>query len=185
MIKNYLNPPMLVDLLWWTSRAAEAWPMLVVQRGWKTTPTGTRYLLAQEVRLDRLKSAWSRVKAWDDTAERFGPSVVQYVPVILESPYRGGEPKYKRYLERCIADSIARGEAPFASHKMYTDALDDAVVEQRELGMALGFAWWRSAVRTVVYEDYGVSSGMQEGIDDAGAIGQDLERRLIGRLEEQ
>jgi hypothetical protein len=185
MIKNYSNPPVLVDLIWWTSREAEAWPMLVVQRGWKTTPTGMRYMLVHEVRLDRLESAWSRVKAWDETAERFGPSVAQHVPVILESPYRGGEPKYKRYLERCIADSIARGEAPFASHKMYTDALDDAVPDQRELGMALGFAWRRSAVRTVVYEDYGVSAGMEEGLGDAAAIGQDVDRRLIGKLEEE
>ena len=184
MIKNYLNPPLLVDLLWWTSREAEAWPMLVAQRGWKTTPEGMRYLLAHEVRVDRLESAWSRVKTWDETAERFGPKLPQCVPVILESPYRGGDPKYKRYLERCIADSIARGEAPFASHKMYTEALDDAVREQRELGMALGFVWRRSARRTVVYEDYGVSPGMQEGIDDATAIGQEVERRLIGWREE-
>lgn len=176
---------LFVDLVWWSSLEVQKWPMLVVQRGWKTTPQGMRYMLAFEVRADRIEDTWRKVALFDVTSERVGPSLRRYTPVILESPYRGGEAKYERYLERCIADSIGRGEAPFASHKMYTDALDDSVLAERELGMALGFAWRRSAIRTVVYEDYGVSSGMQEGIDDATAIGQDVDRRLIGTLEDE
>ena len=109
------------------------------------------------------------LKVWGAGRGRGGPPLKVVNRVAIE--------KQKQRRQR-------RGEAPFASHKMYTDVLDDAVKEQRELGMSLGFVWRRSARRTVVYEDCGVSVGMQEGIDDATAIGQEIERRCIGWREE-
>jgi hypothetical protein len=42
------------------------------------------------------------------------------IPVILESPYAGHVHRNKAYLQLCIRDCIARGEAAFASHQMYT-----------------------------------------------------------------
>lgn len=84
------------------------------------------------------------------------------IPVILESPYAGDVDRNVQYARAAMADCLARGEAPFASHLLYTQpgVLDDAVPAQRELGINAGFAWRELAVRTVVYTDLGFSSGM-------------------------
>jgi len=81
-------------------------------------------------------------------------------PVILESPYAGDVATNGRYLQACIRDSIVRGEAPFASHLMYTEALDDGIEAERAAGIAAGFAWRTLyGVPTVVYEDAPVRLG--------------------------
>lgn len=48
--------------------------------------------------------------------------------VIIESPYAGNVEANATYLRRCLRDSLLRGEAPFASHAIYTlpGVLDDA-----------------------------------------------------------
>ena len=97
--------------------------------------------------------------------------------VILESPYRVD--RTRTYLQECIRDCLRRGEAPFASHQMYTDALDDDNVQDRTLGISAGFAWHDRADYVVVYEDLGVSPGMQEGIDHAQGRGLRVDRRRI------
>lgn len=47
--------------------------------------------------------------------------------IVIESPFRGATPadqaRNERYLEACIADCLRRGESPYASHKMLTQAL--------------------------------------------------------------
>jgi hypothetical protein len=60
--------------------------------------------------------------------------------VIIESPWAGDTAANAEYLRRCLVDSLGRGEAPFASHRMYTSALDDADPEQRERGILAGYA---------------------------------------------
>lgn len=106
--------------------------------------------------------------------------------VIIESPYAGDSPamteRNRRYLRRCMRDCLLRGEAPFASHGLYTQAgvLDDTNHSERQLGIIMGFAWRDCAHSTVVYEDYGISSGMQLGIDHATESGCPVERRTIG-----
>lgn len=84
--------------------------------------------------------------------------------VVLESPYAGDLVRNKAYLNACIRDSVARGEAPFASHQMYTDALDDTVPEERHAGIGAGIAWGGQASQRAVYVDLGVSKGMTLGI---------------------
>ena len=84
--------------------------------------------------------------------------------VIIESPYSGNRVRNNLYLRRCIQHSISLGELPFASHRMYTDALDDTVEEERKLGMELGFDMIIYASFIAVYSDYGESLGMLEGI---------------------
>ncbi len=105
--------------------------------------------------------------------------------VILESPYRAETPEGRvlldRYLDRAIRDSIARGEAPLASHRLYVGALDDAKPVEREAGIEAGLAWGRLAEASVVYEDFGISEGMQRGIDRARAELRPVERRRIGQ----
>lgn len=69
--------------------------------------------------------------------------------VIIESPYAGPTPEAVAanvaYARACLLDSLLRGEAPIASHLLYTQVLDDTVPVQRALGIAAGLAW-RKAV---------------------------------------
>lgn len=105
--------------------------------------------------------------------------------MIIETPYaaRPGRTVEANleYARLCCLDSISRGEAPFASHLLYTQFLDDTIREQRFLGMLCGFNWIVTAEATIVYEDYGVSQGMLQGIEMAEKAGVPIERRrLIG-----
>lgn len=88
-------------------------------------------------------------------------------PVILESPYAGDVEANVAYARRCMLDCLRRGEAPFASHLLYTQCLDDTVGIQRGLGIDAGFAWLVKAERSVVYVDRGLSAGMLAGISCA------------------
>lgn len=100
--------------------------------------------------------------------------------VIIESPFAGDLERNRVYLDRCIRDCLARGESPYASHRMLTSALDDAQPEEREAGIKAGFAWRAVAAATVVYGDYGLSRGMNAGIEHAVTIGHAVEWREIG-----
>lgn len=100
--------------------------------------------------------------------------------VVIESPFAGELDRNRVYLDRCILDCLARGESPYASHRMLTSALNDASETERAQGIAAGFAWRKVAAATVVYEDYGLSSGMKLGLDHAWEIGHPVERRSIG-----
>lgn len=99
--------------------------------------------------------------------------------VILESPYAGDRYRNKRYANEAMRDSLERDEAPFASHLMYTDALDDDIECEREMGIEAGLAIGKFAVATVVYQDLGISRGMQYGIDRAIQEGRPVEYRNL------
>jgi hypothetical protein len=81
--------------------------------------------------------------------------------VIIESPYAGNVARNKLYLQYCIRDCLRRGESPYASHQMLTEALDDNDPEQRKLGMEAGFAWSEVVAMHVFYLDLGWSPGMK------------------------
>lgn len=102
--------------------------------------------------------------------------------VIIESPYAGDVDENEAYARRAIADSLARGEAPFASHLLYTQqgVLDDLDPEQRLKGIEAGLAWGERADLTAVYTDRGTSLGMDMGITAAKAVGRPIEFRSIG-----
>ena len=101
--------------------------------------------------------------------------------VYLESPYAGDPGSNAAYAIDCMIDCLRRGEAPFASHVFYahSGALDDLVPAERTLGIQAGLAWAEAADATVVYMDYGVSPGMQLGIDAAEKAGRPVERRWL------
>lgn len=101
-------------------------------------------------------------------------------PVVLESPWQNGLERNKVYLQRCIADSLSRGEAPVASHRMYTEVWDDANPEQREQGMAAGWRFLLTVNKQVVYTDYGITPGMERGMNIATALHMFVEYRQIG-----
>lgn len=88
--------------------------------------------------------------------------------VILESPLRPKTSRKNRaYALACLRDSLTRGEAPFASHLLYTLVLDDDVEAEREEGIEAGLAWGVVADLTAVYCDLGISDGMRQGIERA------------------
>ena len=105
--------------------------------------------------------------------------------VVLETPYKGNGyddlEKNMRYARACMQDSLKRGEAPFASHLLYTQEgiLRDTVPEERRMGIEAGFAWRDCAEATIVYVDLGISDGMRDGIQDAEEKGRTIERRVL------
>jgi hypothetical protein len=101
--------------------------------------------------------------------------------VILESPYAGDVERNLEYARACIRDSLMRGEAPLASHCLYTQPgiLDDANPRERAHGINAGHAWLSEAQAMVVYSDYGISKGMEAGISCAKFYGVPIEYRLI------
>ena len=103
------------------------------------------------------------------------------IRVVLESPFAGDITKNIEYARKCMADCLKRGEAPFASHLLYTQdgILDDDIPHERELGIEAGFIWGEQAEKVVVYQDLGISGGMQLGIDKATARGIPVEYRSI------
>lgn len=109
--------------------------------------------------------------------------------VIIESPYAPANGRtvedHLRYLRACMADSIHFGEAPYASHALYTQpgVLRDDVPGERKLGIDSGFAWRACADLTVFYVDLGWSSGMKAGQADCEAKGTPFEIRSLGAWE--
>ena len=111
--------------------------------------------------------------------------------VVIESPYAGTSwfPPLRwlqrmlniRYARKCMRDCLERGEAPIASHLLYTQQhiLDDEKPFERQWGIDAGFLWNRHAEATVIYMDRGVSSGMKQGEENAREAGRVIERRYL------
>lgn len=97
--------------------------------------------------------------------------------VILETPYAGDVEKHLAYARKCLLDCLFRGEAPLASHLLYTQVLNDDNSIQRSLGIEAGLAWGQKADATVVYTDLGISTGMEIGIERAHNQGRPVEFR--------
>jgi hypothetical protein len=101
--------------------------------------------------------------------------------VIIESPYAGDIERHVTYARAALRDSLARGEAPIASHLLYTQpgVLDDAVPQERQRGMNAGLVWGAAAEAVVVYIDCGLSAGMRYGIARAELEGRPIEYRTL------
>ena len=101
--------------------------------------------------------------------------------VLLKSPYAGDIERNIEYARMCMKDSFKRGEAPFASHLLYTQEgiLNDGVKQERDLGIEAGLEWGKLAELTAVYIDYGITSGMQYGIENAYRNNRAVEFRKI------
>ncbi|MBR0695970.1 hypothetical protein [Bradyrhizobium lablabi] len=104
--------------------------------------------------------------------------------VILESPFAGEIDANVAYARACIRDALLRGEAPLASHLLYTQPgiLNDNDRNERAHGINAGHAWMHLADAVVVYVDRGISAGMQAGMNLARFNGIPIERRsLLGK----
>lgn len=102
--------------------------------------------------------------------------------VILESPYAGADlEKNLTYARACLKDCLLRGEAPIASHLLYTQpgVLDDTVSAERAKGIVAGHAWMNWADIVVVYTDEGISPGMLQGIERAAYLQIKIEYRKL------
>ena len=102
--------------------------------------------------------------------------------VVLESPFAGDVEANCQYARACVRDALLRGEAPLASHLLYTQAgiLDDTVNNERAHGINAGHAWIPLADCVVVYTDKGISPGMQAGINSAAFWKTPVEYRKLG-----
>jgi hypothetical protein len=102
--------------------------------------------------------------------------------VIMESPFAGDIAENIKYARLCLRDCLLRGEAPFASHLLYTQdgVLNDTIPEERHHGIEAGLCWGSVAEATVVYTDRGVSRGMEYGIKNAEEHNRPIEYRSIG-----
>lgn len=111
--------------------------------------------------------------------------------VVIESPFAGrGSNFISRaidrwrnvlYARKCVRDALTRGEAPIASHLLYTQPgiLRDGVAAERQWGIDAGLAWVGVADATAVYVDRGISWGMRRGIEVAKRAGIPVEYREI------
>lgn len=101
--------------------------------------------------------------------------------VIVESPFAGDVERNQHYARLCLHDCLIRGEAPFASHLLYTQesVLDDNISDERTLGINAGLEWGAVADATVVYTDLGISGGMRLGIKRAEEVGRPVEHRAL------
>ena len=85
--------------------------------------------------------------------------------VVIESPYAGNVALNRAYLQEAILDCLERGESPYASHQMLTDALDDLKPVERARGIAAGLYFREVLIGAVgapavYYTDLGWSVGM-------------------------
>lgn len=98
------------------------------------------------------------------TPPQSGTPIVQ-----IESPFAGQVEENERYARAAVLNSLVRGEAPFASHLLYTQPgiLQDAKLEERQKGIDAGLAHLRKADKSAAYIDRGISGGMVLGINAA------------------
>jgi len=103
--------------------------------------------------------------------------------VVIESPYAGDVQRNKEYAKRCMKHSLMRNESPYLSHLLYTQVLDDTNPIERSQGITAALSWIYASNKTAVYTDYGISNGMQQGINYAEKLKHTVEYRQIGKNE--
>lgn len=113
--------------------------------------------------------------------------------VVIESPlkptgerYGDSEEQLKHeydeniaYARAAMRDCFNRGEAPFASHLLYPQVLDDADPIDRKNGMRAGLYISDAMDAHVVYIDLGISHGMKSAIGRGEKMGKDIEYRSL------
>lgn len=102
--------------------------------------------------------------------------------VIVESPYAGDIPTNIAYARACLRDCLLRGEAPFASHLLYTQpgVLCDENPAERAVGITRGFAFHEITALRAFYTDLGWSRGMLAAQAEALRCGRAWHTRSLG-----
>ena len=105
--------------------------------------------------------------------------------VLIESPFSAPTAEETeinvKYARAAIRDALSKGDAPLASHLLYTQdgILNDDIPEERSWGIEAGLTWYEVAEACVVYTDRGISKGMKYGIARAESLGIPVEYREI------
>lgn len=101
--------------------------------------------------------------------------------VVIESPYAGSVARNIKYAREALKDSLNRGEAPFASHLLYTQdgVLNDDNPDDRAAGIYAGLQYHSVADKIVFYLDYGMSDGMVKAWENAISRGHRIEARYL------
>ncbi len=110
-----------------------------------------------------------------------GERFVEMPLVLVESPFAGDVETNIRFARAFMRDALNRGEAPFASHLIYTQpgVLDDDNPDERMKGIEAGLSWGKKASKTIVYVNLGISEGMLKGIERAEEEGREIEYRIL------
>lgn len=101
--------------------------------------------------------------------------------VIVESPYAGDVLRNIAYARLACWWLLKQGMAPFASHLLYTQMLDDRIEGERALGMGAGMAWRHGAELTIAFIDYGISGGMKAGMAHARKHEQEVREVMLSK----
>jgi len=101
---------------------------------------------------------------------------------VIESSYAGDVEANVKYARAAMLHSLRRGEAPFASHLLYTQCLDDTIPAERELGITAGFAWANGLARAF-YVDLGWSPGMLRALELCEKQGIPYETRNVPLID--
>lgn len=134
--------------------------------------------------LNLCKETMKHIKISHDILEKIEKD--ELTPVLIESPLASsdieGWVRNKKFARACLRECLAKGEAPYASHLLYAQEglLNDDIPEERALGIHAGLVWGAFALKTVVYTDLGISSGMERGIKRAKEQNREIEYRTLG-----
>lgn len=117
-----------------------------------------------------------------DVAALIDEQMKNRTPVLLESRYAGDVEFHVAYAQAAMRDCLLhRREAPFASHLIYTQILDDNDAHERCVGIAAGLVVGSlMAHRSVFYIDPGLSSGIHQGVRRADEAQRPKHARRLG-----
>ena len=108
--------------------------------------------------------------------------VAGMTPVIIESPHAGDVERNVAYARAAPRDSLLRGEAPIASHLLYTQpgVLDDSIPDERRRGIEAGVSWGPLVAKVIFYDDLGWSPGMEAALTRHRFEKRTIEYRSLG-----
>lgn len=114
--------------------------------------------------------------------------------VAIESPFKPSDAtvdqyqgRYSRaellrqnliYARLCLLNALMRGEAPLASHLLYTQVWSERE-DLRESGIMAGMEIHHRVDLIALYVDIGISSGMRFAVDNGKLLGVEQTRRMI------
>lgn len=132
------------------------------------------------------------VQAVDSLAQDSDPDDVLRVirqpkrAVVLVTPFAAEDyskaAAVQRYGNRCVKDSLGRGESPLASHLFYYEVLNVKNPIERDIGLLSQLTWMRHCDMVAVYIDFGVTKAMEVAINTAQLSHKKIEYRTIGSV---
>jgi len=101
--------------------------------------------------------------------------------VVIESPFAGDIAGNVLYARHAMRDSLDHGEAPIASHLIYTQPgiLDDTIDKERDQGIQAGYEWMHASDLVAFYVDRGWSKGMLRALKMARILKKPVEVRSL------